>query len=68
MAKVERFPQAPDRKLGLSDGKEPGTTTLVYSLFIDGGFFLPAWVMRLEARSYMPETLLQVKKASECLE
>ena len=49
----------------LFDGEETNTTKIVYTFYIDGGFLLPAWFMRLQAKSYVPNTLIRLKQASE---
>jgi uncharacterized membrane protein len=49
----------------LVEGDQANTTKIVYTFYIDGGFFLPAWLMRLQAKSYVPNTLIRLKQASE---
>jgi uncharacterized membrane protein len=40
-------------------------TLTTYKVFLDGGFFLPAWLLRMQMKGYLPKMLMDVKQAAE---
>lgn len=42
-----------------------GSTKVTYSIYLDGGILLPAWLLRGQSKSYLPELLKAIKQASE---
>jgi uncharacterized membrane protein len=40
-------------------------TIITYSIYIDGGVFLPAWLLRGQSKNLLPEVLNSVKGAAE---
>jgi uncharacterized membrane protein len=40
-------------------------TSLTYTVFLDGGFFLPPWLLAMKAKGYMPSLLTTLKKHVE---
>ena len=49
----------------LEPNQETGTTKVTYSIYIDGGLLLPAWLLRGQSKNYLPELLLSLKQVSE---
>ncbi len=49
----------------LEPNDETGTTRVTYSIYIDGGLLLPAWLLRGQSKNYLPELLHAIKQASE---
>jgi uncharacterized membrane protein len=43
-------------------------TLTTYRIFLDGGFFLPPWLLRLQMKGYLPRMLVNFKQATECNE
>ena len=50
-------------KLELDANKR--NTILTYSIYIDGGTFLPAWLLRGQSKNQLPEVLNSIKGAAE---
>ncbi len=48
----------------VSDGTE-NNTLITYSIYIDGGLFLPAWLLRGQSKNLLPEVLKSVKQIAE---
>jgi uncharacterized membrane protein len=44
---------------------EDGPTKVTYSIYLDGGVLLPAWLLRGQSKNYLPELLNAIKQASE---
>jgi uncharacterized membrane protein len=44
---------------------EDGPTKVTYSIYLDGGMLLPAWLLRGQSKNYLPELLTSIKQASE---
>jgi uncharacterized membrane protein len=44
---------------------EDGPTKVTYSIYLDGGMLLPAWILRGQSKNYLPELLTAIKQASE---
>jgi uncharacterized membrane protein len=42
-----------------------GPTKVTYSIYLDGGMLLPAWILRGQSKNYLPELLTAIKQASE---
>jgi uncharacterized membrane protein len=40
-------------------------TIITYSIYIDGGIFLPAWLLRGQSKNLLPDVLRSVKEAAE---
>jgi uncharacterized membrane protein len=40
-------------------------TLITYRVYLDGGFFLPAWLLRMQMKGSLPKMLLDVKQAAE---
>jgi hypothetical protein len=42
-----------------------GPTKVTYSIYLDGGVLLPAWLLKGQSKSYLPDLLNSIKQASE---
>jgi hypothetical protein len=40
-------------------------TLTTYKIFLDGGFFLPPWLLRIQLKGNLPKMLMDVKQAAE---
>ena len=49
----------------LEQSEADGPTKVTYSIYLDGGLLLPAWLLRGQSKSYLPELLNAIKTASE---
>lgn len=49
----------------LEPENQDGQTKVTYSIYIDGGMLLPAWLLRGQSKNYLPDLLKSLKQASE---